>query len=139
MLCGSAESGDGSEITSLPPVFNADVRGTSFFQKIANSERSCPLHFRKSLCDARYCASIEMVIVIVRNEDSVQARKCLELDCRWRITSRAGELNGRCTITPNWICQNVHSVGLKEKRAVTYPCDGQLRIVRFWSVAVSAQ
>src|SRR5260221_4945536 len=131
MLCGSAERGHESEITSLPPVSSIDVRGTPFFQKIANSEWCCPLRRRKGLRDARYSTSIEMVIVIGLDEDNVDAMKYFESDCRWRITSWAGELNRRRTIAPNWIRQNVHSVGLKEERAVAYPRDRQLCIVGF--------
>ncbi len=109
VLRGGTGNRDVSQLERIPPIQLGHESSTAARQEPADPERYEPLHRREALYQPPYGTVVEMIVVVVRNEGSVNERQAFERHCGRYHPTRAGKGERRRTLRPDRIGKNVHA------------------------------
>jgi len=126
VLRGHAGELELSDRTILPPVTLVYISCSASFEKCAESEWSVPRYCWITLGKPRDGCRIKMIVMVVGQNDHVDWRKAIEIDCRLNPASRTNELDWRCALAPDRIGQNVQARYLNQESCMTHPREGEL-------------
>ena len=129
MLRRGAPCRDTSRIIYLPPVELHDLRSAPFLQEFTHPDWREPFCVREPGNESTRGSTIEMIVMVVRNENGVDGRKLVKGQTGCRVTSRPGKLNRGSPGAPDRIGKDADSLRLNEEGAVAYPGNGESGIV----------
>jgi len=92
MLRWSAEGRNFSEASGFPPIHFNHVSCAALYEKLAHSKRSDPFRPRKPPDQKARRSVVEVIVVIMRYEDSVDGREFVEGQARRCMPPRTGKL-----------------------------------------------
>jgi hypothetical protein len=92
MLRRSAEGRNFAEASTFPPIHFSHVGYPALYEKLAHPKRGDPFRSRKPSDQKTRCCVVEVIVVIVRYEDSVDGRELVEGQARRCMPPRTGKL-----------------------------------------------
>src|SRR5688572_2939988 len=99
----------------LPPIELRHALDAELPQPRSDSTWCAPLRRRMVRRQPSHAAAIEMVVMIVRQQDQVDRWKGGQCDTWWDPPSGTGEPNGRRTIPPHRIGEDIDRADLKKE------------------------
>src|SRR5215831_5506113 len=127
MLCRRRGETDTVDLNLLPPVqlhdavwWNAPV-----LEAFAHAERCEEGRRNARLGERDDGPTIEMIVVVVRDDDGVELRERIEPRRRRMKALGARERQGRSATAPHRVSEDAHSIDLDEQRRVAQPRDAK--------------
>jgi hypothetical protein len=126
MLRGNRRQLQSPKRGALPPIAFIDLACASLSQECADSKWGEPASCRITRRDAGHGSCIEMIVVIMGEDYSVDGRQTIEVNAGWYPPFRPDETEWGRSLAPNRIHQHIEPCDLDQKTGVTDPGHRQL-------------